>query len=184
MSRVSTFMCSSLFNYVESKFQPIRSAQFVENPKQIIADRMLGQAQLTRNVAVGQAFGHQSHQPFFPLRQQISPVGPFDGLRSARSQSLNDETLLIKVSPDLASGHGTNALAQHLKSFGAGKYSIGPRPKPFNHQGALGRIDQHNDTSMWIRSSCLPHQAEARDGAVFQISTDNGNVGGVLTQSL
>src|SRR6266404_1270563 len=128
---------------------------------------MLSQAQLKRNVAVGEAFGHQSHQLLLALRQQIGPVGSFDGLRSSRSQSLNDETLLVKVSPDLPSAHGANALAQHLKSFGAGEYSIGPRPKPFNHQGALGRIDQHNDTSMGIRGPCLLHYAEGRDGAVL-----------------
>ena len=38
---------------IDGQFQPIRGPDFVENPKQVVADRVLTQIEVLGNIAIG-----------------------------------------------------------------------------------------------------------------------------------
>ena len=61
-------MALSSIDGIKGQFQPARSAHFVEDPKQIVADSVLTQIELMGNITIGETFGHQAHNAFFPIR--------------------------------------------------------------------------------------------------------------------
>src|SRR6267154_1371058 len=109
---------------------------------------MLSQIELTGNVTIGQAFRHHLRYLPLPFCQQVGPVGTFDRLRFARSQSFSNKTQLVASNPDLSLAYHANTFAQHLKRFVPREHPIGTRPEPLYNQVALRRIDQQDDTDM------------------------------------
>jgi hypothetical protein len=61
---------SSPIDGVQGQLQSIRSSHFVKDPKQIVPNGVLAQFELLGNVTIGETFGHQMDNAFFPLCQQ------------------------------------------------------------------------------------------------------------------
>ena len=66
-------MALSSIDGIKGQLQPARSTHFIEDPKQIVADGVLAQIELMGNITIGETFGHQMYNAFFPLRQQAWP---------------------------------------------------------------------------------------------------------------
>jgi len=57
---------------IENQFHAVGNSQLVENPEQVLLDRVLAEAQFAGDVAVAQAFGHESDDLFLARGQKTT----------------------------------------------------------------------------------------------------------------
>src|ERR1700731_3085949 len=96
---------------VKGQLQPTRSSHFVEDPKQIVADGVLAQMELVGNVAIGETFGYQVDNAFFPLCQQARYFLTYRFSLQSRAQGFHTEGKFLAASPPLPPGYRVDALA-------------------------------------------------------------------------
>jgi hypothetical protein len=62
----------SPIDVIESQLQATRNSHFVEDPKQVVTDRVLTQIELLGNVTIGEAFGYQLDDTCFSLSTNLA----------------------------------------------------------------------------------------------------------------
>jgi hypothetical protein len=169
-------MVFSPIESIESQFQPIRSPYFVEDPKQIVTDRVLAQIELSGDVTIGQSFGHQLHNAIFSLCQRSWQSGISRLGEGALSHNFEQETQLLTASPNLPLVYNMNALAQQLKRFIPRKYAGSSGSKSFDDRRPVDRIEHYDDIGVWVRASDFSRQIEASRGSFFQLGPNHCNM--------
>src|ERR1700687_2976541 len=137
----SAMIAFSPIDGVTGQLQPIRSSHFVEDPKQIVTDGVLTQIELVGNVTIGETFGHQVHNAFFPLCQQARCSLAKRLSWQRRAQGFDHETQLLAARPHLPLVYGVDTLAQELRRLIPGEYAAAPCPECFDDHRRLARIE-------------------------------------------
>src|SRR3984893_17951113 len=102
---------------VKRQLQPIRSSHFVEDPKQIVADGVLAQMELVGNVTIGETFGYQVDNAFFPLVQQTRYSLTYRFSLQSRAQGIDHEVQFLAASPHLPPVYRVDAVRSKNSSW-------------------------------------------------------------------
>src|ERR1700694_465131 len=180
----SAMIVFSPIDGVTGQLQPIRSSDFVEDPKQIVTDGVFTQIELVGNVTIGETFGHQVHNAFFPLCQQTRSFPTKRFSWQSRAQGIDHEVQFLAGSPHLPPVYCVDALAQHLSRLLPREYAAGSCPECFDDHRRLARIEYYDDTGPKVRSSYLSRHIDTSQGIFFETGTDHCNVGFALVESI
>src|ERR1700694_189691 len=158
---------NSAVDGVKGQLQPIRSSHFVKDPKQIVADGVLAQMELVGNVTIGETFGHQVDNAFFPLCQQARYFLTYRFSLQSRTQGFDHEVQFLAASPHLPPVYRVDALAQQLRRLIPGEYAAGSCPECLDDHRRLARIEYYDDAGLRVRSPYLSRHIETSQGFFF-----------------
>jgi len=100
---------------VEHQLHAGRNAQLVEDPKQILLDRVFAQHQRAGDLAIAQTLGDECNNLFLPRGEKIlSSMIHHPQSRPARD-SFEHVIELLSIGPDLSAGHAVNTFAQQAQ---------------------------------------------------------------------
>src|ERR1700722_1114682 len=157
----------SPINGEKSQFPPIRSSPLVEDPKQIVTDGVLAQIELLGNVTIGETFGDQVDNAFFPLCQQARTFLTNRSSRQSRAQGIDHEVKFLAASPHLPLMYCMDALAEQLRRLISREYAAGSCPECFDDHRRLARIEYYDDAGLRVRSPYLSRNVETSHGFFF-----------------
>src|ERR1700694_410520 len=152
---------------VKGQLQPIRSAHLFEDPKQIVTDGVLTQIELMGNITIGETFGHQVDNAFFPLCQQARSFLTNHFSWQSRAQGIDHEVQFLAASPHLPPVYCVDALAQQLRRLIPGEYAAGSCPECLDDHRRLARIEYYDDAGLRVRSPYLSRHIETSQGFFF-----------------
>jgi hypothetical protein len=141
------------------------------------------QIELVGDITIGETFGHQVDNAFFPLCQQARYFLTNQFRWESWAQRIDHEAQFLAAGPHLPPVDCVDALAQQLRRLIPGEYSAGSCPECFDDHRRLARIKYYDDAGLGVRSAYLSRHIETSQGFFFQTSTDHCNVGFVLLES-
>jgi len=112
-------------------------AELVEDAKQIILYRMLGEFESPCNLAIAQTLGHASNHVEFTRGDQGTGVGTKireGGLR----KSFENELQLPAIGPDLSRVYALDALGEQAKGLRSTENALRSGAKRFDHGRSIG----------------------------------------------
>ena len=102
----------AVVNGIESKFQPVGDAKFVEDVMQVIFDRLFADEEFSRDLFVPATLRHQLHDLLFAIAEQcFIPARPFVGTLAESLHHLGGDVI---VQPNFAAVDPVDALDQQI----------------------------------------------------------------------
>ena len=148
-------MAFSAIDGVKRQLQPVRSSHFVEDPKQIVSHGVLTQIELMGNITIGETFGHQMDNAFFPFCQQARSSQTNWFRWRSWAQGFDHEMQFLAASPHLSPMYCVDALAQQLRRLIPGEYAGGSSPERIDNGRRLAGIQYHDHPEVGMCSQDL-----------------------------
>ena len=126
----------TLAKSIQNEFDPAGNSQLVENPEQVVLDRVLGQLQALSNLAIGQSLRHAADHIRFSCGKQ--PAIYVEAAGEGRlGESFEHVFQFHTAGPNLPAVHAPNTFGQQAEWLGAAEHALSTGSKRCCDQSTL-----------------------------------------------